>query len=151
MANESSHPAATACGACIAVVVVLAGLGSMFGGGYADGTVVAIQNVQTGKFLTMAGNGVLHVSSNSPRDPSTHFTLVALSRSAVDLPMPFVPSSPKTWPARGVGSPCSLYGQRPSLNCAPCCSGVPAPFTPFTPLAATSGVPTSEAPELERK
>ena len=36
MANESSHPAATACGACIAVVVVLAGLGSMFGGGYAD-------------------------------------------------------------------------------------------------------------------
>ena len=102
MANESSHPAATACGACIAVVVVLAGLGSMFGGGYADGTVVAIQNVQTGKFLTMAGNGVLHVSSNSTRDPSTHFKLVALSRSAVDMLLPSKkvaapPSGTKFW------------------------------------------------------
>ena len=28
--------------------------------------------------------------------------------SAVDLPMPLVPSSPSTDPVRGVGSPCSL-------------------------------------------
>ena len=107
MANESSHPAATACGACIAVVVVLAGLGSMFGGGYADGTVVAIQNVQTGKFLTMAGNGVLHVSSNSTRDPSTHFKLVALSRSAVDM---LLPSKKVAAPPSGTKNLCPCSG-----------------------------------------
>ncbi|RNA22293.1 hypothetical protein BpHYR1_026734 [Brachionus plicatilis] len=47
-------------------------------------------------------------SGGSLNLPKLGFSLPARMFNAVDLPMPFVPTRPRTWPGRGVGKRCSL-------------------------------------------
>ncbi len=47
-------------------------------------------------------------SGSFSKFPRFGFNLFANIYNAVDLPIPFVPTSPKTWPGLGVGSLCNL-------------------------------------------
>lgn len=47
-------------------------------------------------------------SGGSAKLPRLGRMLLLKMRRAVDLPIPFVPTRPRTWPTRGVGSLCSL-------------------------------------------
>jgi hypothetical protein len=49
-----------------------------------------------------------HSKDTVPKRPRLGFSFPARIFSAVDLPIPFVPTSPRTWPGRGTGRRCSL-------------------------------------------
>ena len=118
---------ALVCVPAVAFVIIVAGLitGPFSEGYVGDGTVIAIKNTHTGKYLSVSQeDGLVRVTHSSSSATETHFRVVTLSTTTVSLLQP-------------------AKVRRPRLSKKLCaCSGTPAwSKTPWPTAALVSGQP----------
>ena len=125
------------CVPAVAFIMIVAGLitGPFSKGYVGDGTVIAIKNANTGKYLSVSQeDGLVRVTHSSSAATETHFRVVALSTTTVSLLQP-------------------AKVRRPRLSKKLCaCSGSPAwPEAPWPTASLVRGHPPLWKPTREER
>ena len=125
------------CVPAVAFIMIVAGLitGPFSKGYVGDGTVIAIKNANTGKYLSVSQeDGLVRVTHSSSAATETHFRVVALSTTTVSLLQP-------------------AKVRRPRLSKKLCaCSGTPAwPEAPWPTASLVRGHPPLWKPTREER